>query len=1344
MAKKVKSEVRKKRGGGKAFLRRFASIAILSLAGLYLILHLILASQPVQRRVLDEIQKALAGSGLELKIESIEFAAFAPKIYLNRVTIKTLKTAPVVFPNPIGIDKVKIEFSPIALISGRIVIEDAALFHPRIVLPSADQLYRRIDEQLKSRKRVELQGGFFKVVIKKFGVVDALIDISSKDPSFEVRSRSLSVAVENNLGGQQTITASSNHLELKRGALNLALNNFDIDLDTSARSIRVNRALIAGGDLYINLKGTSNIPQGKEKYPNLVNVSYDIRLPVGLLNSIPEIDVAKVEGVIKSAGTVKLANNNFGGNGSIEYEKIAVDGYRVGSGRIGYELSGEKLALNDLRLQYGEGVISAKAVNIGLKDKYPVQGQLAVSDVKLEGILEYLKQHNMPLHMGVSGSLALSGTFKPFELNGDIDAKLANFEVYNPKKFAASIKEKIIEIPDGRIAGRLTFNLEKFLFQTKINALGGTVETDGFLSYENYAKLKVKGDGVSLTQLAHIAELDLAGIAKVTADVDVQGKNVKIAGNFEANDGEVANIILGQVKGQAYYQDELLSFENLEVPSTLEPVHGSGFVDFNPEHTHYKFNVEGKRLEVDQAFHSFSKKKLAFAAPRGGEVAARVLIEGGHDNDGVEVIASGQAKNFKWYDEDWLSSQFAVTFRPKVTELSRALMMKKNGGLEVKGSFADAHSRLQFISHGLRIEELQWIGKAPLTGQIVGQLTLQGDLKHPEGSGELRLVNSGFRSKAMPDSLVRIRTENQKLELLGRFFGEKLRGRVAKPVKSKTNWDLLFYFEDFDFTPLVAASLGQDLPTVTEVVASGEVGLSGDISDWKTFRGKGSVSELALGLRGTPMKNKTPIRLSVEQGAIELDRVVLSGKDSEINVEMKLVPNQSILADVDGKVDLEYLQPFIPGLEFGTGHVSAGLRFSGAPEKFELLGNVTLQDGTFRITGLQDDFRNAQVQLSASHDRVNIDRFQATVNGGMIEATGDVRIDRFKKLVPNIRFTANRVTMRTGNYLTTRLSGDFNLKGETTPYLLSGKCRVLEANLTQFTAGEKRREETPRIIKFDVNCDARQKVFVRTDVMNAEFKGTFNLLGDNTKIGLLGSAESIQGSVFFRERRFNLTSGNVKFESPTDIAPRFNVAGRANVREGKSSQPGQINPNQEYEVNLLVYGTPENYKIRLTSSPELAEAEITSLLLLGTTSRSQNPDGSAVDLGTTLVGQIPLQKKLENQLGLDIRFNTQTSKATPTATGQTPTSSSTTAQASSASTDITVPSVQIQKSVMEGTTVSYSNTLENVPVREFKIEHMLSDKFTVNGVAVDRSRVGTESQSSQSYGVDVRYRFSFE
>jgi hypothetical protein len=106
--------------------------------------------------VLDEIQKALAGSGLELKIESIEFAAFAPKIYLNRVTIKTNQSAPVVFPNPIGIDKVKIEFSPIALISGRIVIEDAALFHPRIILPSADQLYRKVDEQLKSRKRVEL------------------------------------------------------------------------------------------------------------------------------------------------------------------------------------------------------------------------------------------------------------------------------------------------------------------------------------------------------------------------------------------------------------------------------------------------------------------------------------------------------------------------------------------------------------------------------------------------------------------------------------------------------------------------------------------------------------------------------------------------------------------------------------------------------------------------------------------------------------------------------------------------------------------------------------------------------------------------------------------------------------------------------------------------------------------------------------------------------------------------------------------------------------------------------------------------------------------------------------
>ena len=101
--------------------------------------------------MLAELRAALATYGVDLQIESIEFSVFSPKIYLNRVTLSTTAKSPVQLAEPLAIDKVKIQFQPLALISRQIVIDEAIFFHPRILVPRADTLYRKI-EQLVGKK----------------------------------------------------------------------------------------------------------------------------------------------------------------------------------------------------------------------------------------------------------------------------------------------------------------------------------------------------------------------------------------------------------------------------------------------------------------------------------------------------------------------------------------------------------------------------------------------------------------------------------------------------------------------------------------------------------------------------------------------------------------------------------------------------------------------------------------------------------------------------------------------------------------------------------------------------------------------------------------------------------------------------------------------------------------------------------------------------------------------------------------------------------------------------------------------------------------------------------------
>jgi translocation and assembly module TamB len=371
------------------------------------------------------------------------------------------------------------------------------------------------------------------------------------------------------------------------------------------------------------------------------------------------------------------------------------------------------------------------------------------------------------------------------------------------------------------------------------------------------------------------------------------------------------------------------------------------------------------------------------------------------------------------------------------------------------------------------------------------------------------------------------------------------------------------------------------------------VDLVGEWDDLNSLRGSGKIQSVLLGAKGTPMTNKQPVDVKWEKGLIKVSPFLLVGKDSQLESELTYQYPKEVKLRVDGKWDLELVQPFIPGLEMGSGKVSTSIRWTGKPDELQMLGNISLEDGAFRLTGIADDFKAVQVQMSLIQDKINIDKFSALMNGGEVKVTGDVRFPKFKELIPSLRILSDRVLLKQGNYLGVRYSGDMKLTGTEAPYLLSGSCRIHEANLTSFEIPEDKGPQKDPILRWDIKCEGKEKLFVNTSVMNAEFKGDLNLLGNNVQMGLLGNLESTRGSILFRERRFNLNSGTVKFEAPNKILPRFNISSRATVQETSTTTAGQTKPGQNYEVSLQVYGIPSSYKILLTSTPSLAATATT-------------------------------------------------------------------------------------------------------------------------------------------------------
>jgi translocation and assembly module TamB len=88
-------------------------------------------------------------------------------------------------------------------------------------------------------------------------------------------------------------------------------------------------------------------------------------------------------------------------------------------------------------------------------------------------------------------------------------------------------------------------------------------------------------------------------------------------------------------------------------------------------------------------------------------------------------------------------------------------------------------------------------------------------------------------------------------------------------------------------------------------------------------------------------------------------------------------------------------------------------------------------------------------------------------------------------------------------------------------------------------------------------------------------------------ISLVGEIDTVRGWLQFHNKRFTLASGQILFSGGSEIDPTLNVDAQYAV--------------SDYTVHVIVAGPASKPEIKLQSQPQLAQADILSLILFGTT-----------------------------------------------------------------------------------------------------------------------------------------------
>ena len=338
----------------------------------------------------------------------------------------------------------------------------------------------------------------------------------------------------------------------------------------------------------------------------------------------------------------------------------------------------------------------------------------------------------------------------------------------------------------------------------------------------------------------------------------------------------------------------------------------------------------------------------------------------------------------------------------------------------------------------------------------------------------------------------------------------------------------------------------------------------------------------------------------------------------------------------------------------------------------------------------------------------------------------------------NVNGSFEKISLNVPDKVQTSGSGDFTFSGNGFPFLLKGNYNVSDGLVTKAFGGDNgelysisRRDaylpdflvqENFIPLLVDMNVDLSKGVQVKNDLVDGRALGNLTIRGNPSKPAIGGTITAEKDSkVFFRNTTFNVVSANIGFNGTTEIDPKLYVSARA-----------RIDP---YDVNLLVQGTGTKPELLLSSTPNLAEKDIVSLLAFGATDtnldknvKSGEQSANIGSIGASgIVQHNPISDAIKERLGFDVQFTTGFDD-----------------------TNTSVQKIVATRQFGSKVTITGGYSSGRAQSAEGSVRYRLSDRLSLVGTYEQNSYTEVNVQQSQIesqanvFGLDMEYKFEFK
>ena len=365
-----------------------------------------------------------------------------------------------------------------------------------------------------------------------------------------------------------------------------------------------------------------------------------------------------------------------------------------------------------------------------------------------------------------------------------------------------------------------------------------------------------------------------------------------------------------------------------------------------------------------------------------------------------------------------------------------------------------------------------------------------------------------------------------------------------------------------------------------------------------------------------------PIHIDLVNGVLALQRATIRGTDTDLQMQANVPLNSSAPASMLllGNINLQIAQLFSPDIT-SSGEVRLNINSYGARSNPNIQGQVQIVNASLASSSAPIGLQNGNGVLTLTRDRLDITRFQGTVGGGTVTASGGLLYR------PTLRFdlamAAKGMRLLYPQGIREGLDLNLTLTGTRDAALLGGNVRVDQLSFTpdfdlttflgQFTGGEAAPPPTGSFtqnLRLNVAVQSTSGVNLVSRTLSLQAAANLRLQGTAADPVIVGRVNLNGGDVIFMSNRYILEGGTIQFANPMRTEPVLNVSTSTTI--------------QQYQIYLRFEGPVDRLHTNYSSVPALPPADIIHLLAFGNTAEAAaaNPTPGSLGAESVVASQV--------------------------------------------------------------------------------------------------------------------------